>query len=518
MRPIGLAFAALLAGAAQAQDVNIAVGGAFTSLDPHFHNLTPNSALTQHLFDRLLEPDADLRPQPGLAESYRAISPTSWEFRLRPNIRFHDGTPFTSDDVAFTFSRVPNVAGSPGSYAFFTRPVREVVAVDSLTFRLETNGPAPLIPAMMQGLPMIGRRQGEGRATGDYNSGRAAIGTGPYRLVSYTPGDRAVFARNTDWYGGAVTWNRVTYRFIGNDSARLAALKAGDVDLIDQVPTRDVAELARDARFAIFSKPAVRNIYLYLDGWREQTPHVTDHQGRPLTVNPLRDVRVRRALSLAINRAGIVAQVMDGQAAASGQLLPAGSIGHDPALTPDPHDPKQARRLLSEAGYPQGFTIALHGPNDRYVNDAQILQAIAQMWARIGVRVRVEALPSSAYFSRSARDEFSIGLLGWGTGTGEPDSPLANLLATIDPTRGRGSSNRSRYSNPTFDAVLDRALATLELPEREALYREATTIAIRDQAIIPLHHQVNLWAARRGFAFEARNDERTMAMSLYLNP
>ena len=152
------------------------------------------------------------------------------------------------------------------------------------------------------------------------------------------------------------------------------------------------------------------------------------------------------------------------------------------------------------------------------MNDAQILQAIAQMWARIGVRVRVEALPSSAYFSRSARDEFSIGLLGWGTGTGEPDSPLANLLATIDPTRGRGSSNRSRYSNPTFDAVLDRALATLELPEREALYREATAIAIRDQAIIPLHHQVNLWAARRGFAFEARNDERTMAMSLYLNP
>jgi peptide/nickel transport system substrate-binding protein len=142
----------------------------------------------------------------------------------------------------------------------------------------------------------------------------------------------------------------------------------------------------------------------------------------------------------------------------------------------------------------------------------------AQMWARIGVRVRVEALPSSAYFSRSARDAFSIGLLGWGTGTGEPDSPLANLLATIDPTRGRGSSNRSRYSNPTFDAVLDRALATLELPEREALYREATTIAIRDQAIIPLHHQVNLWAARRGFSFEARNDERTMAMSLYLNP
>lgn len=518
MRRFALALAFLAAPVAQAQDVNIAVGGAFTSLDPHFHNLTPNSALTQHLFDRLLEPDANLRPQPGLAESYRALSPTSWEFKLRPGIRFHDGTPFTADDVAFTFARVPNVAGSPASYAFFTRPVREVVVVDALTLRLETHAPAPLIPAMMQGLPMIGRRQGEGMTTSDYNSGRAAIGTGPYRLVSYAPGDRAVFARNADWYGGPVTWNRVTYRFIGNDSARLAALKAGDVDLIDQVPTRDVADLARDGRLTVFSTPSLRNIYLYLDGWREQTPHVTDHQGRPLPSNPLRDVRVRRALSLAINRAGMVAQVMDGQAAPSGQLLPAGAVGHDPELRPDPHDPEQARRLLAEAGYPQGFTVALHGPNDRYVNDAQILQAIAQMWARIGVRVRVEALPSSAYFSRTARDEFSIGLLGWGTGTGEPDSPLANLLATIDPSRGRGASNRSRYSNPRFDAALDRALATLDLAEREAVYREATGIAIRDQAIIPLHHQVNIWAARRGFTYAPRNDERTLAMSLTRGP
>ncbi|MDB5414661.1 MAG: Peptide/nickel transport system substrate-binding protein [Rubritepida sp.] len=509
-----LAFLLLGAAPALAQDVNIAVGGAFTSLDPHFHNLTPNSALTQHLFDRLLEPDADLRPQAGLADRWEATSPTTWEFHLRPGIRFHDGTPFTADDVAFTFQRVPNVAGSPSSYAFFTRPVREVVVVDPLTVRFVTDTPAPLIPAMMQGLPMTGRRQGEGMTTADYNSGRAAIGTGPYRLVSYTPGDRAVLARNGDWYGGPVAWNRITYRFIGNDSARLAALKAGDVDLIDQVPTRDVADLARDSRIAVFSKPSLRNIYLYLDGWRDQTPFVTDHQGRPLPSNPLRDVRVRHALSLAINRAGIVSQVMDGQAAPSGQLLPAGSVGHDPALLPDAYDPEAARKLLAEAGFPQGFSLTLHGPNDRYVNDAQILQAIAQMWARIGVRVRVEALPSSAFFTRSVRDEFSVGLLGWGTGTGEPDSPLANLLATTDSSRGRGSTNRSHYSSAGFDAALDRAMGTIDLAAREALYRQATGIAMRDQAIIPLHHQVNIWATRRGFVYEPRSDERTLAMSL----
>jgi peptide/nickel transport system substrate-binding protein len=515
MSRLAAAFAlSLIASPVGAQDVTIAVGGAFTSLDPHFHNLTPNSALTQHLFDRLLEPDANLRPVAGMAYEWRAVSPTAWEFRLHPNIRFHDGSQFTADDVAFTFSRVPNVPGSPSSYAFFTRPVREVVVVDPLTVRLETSTAAPLIPAMMQGLPMIGRRQGESMSTADYNSGRAAVGTGPYRLVSYTPGDRAILERNASWYGGNVAWNRVTYRFIGNDSARLAALKAGDVDLIDQVPTRDVADLARAPRVQVFSTPSLRNIYLYLDLWREQTPFVSDNQGRPLPGNPLRDLRVRRALSMAINRAGIVAQVMDGQAAPSGQLLPAGSVGHDPALLPEPYDPDGARRLLAEAGFPQGFSVTLHGPNDRYVNDAQTLQAIAQMWARIGIRTRVEALPSTAFFPRSARDEFSIGLSGWGTGTGEPDSPLANLLATIDRARGRGATNRSHYANPEFDAAVDRALGILDLGEREAAYRAATGIAMRDVAIIPLHHQVNIWAARRGLVYEPRNDERTLAMSL----
>ena len=504
----------LLALPAAAQDVTIAVGGAFTSMDPHFHNLTPNSGLTQHVFDRLLEPDANLRPTAGLAHEWRAISPTTWEFKLRPGVRFHDGTQLTADDVAFTFARVPNVPGSPASYAFYTRPVSEVVVVDPLTVRLETRTPSPLIPAMVQGFAIIGRRQGENMTTADYNSGRAAIGTGPYRLVSFTPGDRAVFQRNPDWYGGGVTWNRVTYRFIGNDSARLAALKAGDVDLIDQVPTRDVAELRRDSRLAIHSATSLRNIYLYLDQWRDQTPFAADHQGRPLPANPLRDLRVRRALSLALNRQGIVAQVMDGQATPSGQLLPVGAVGHDPALTAATQDLEGARRLLAEAGYPQGFQLTLHGPNDRYINDAQILQAIAQMWARIGVRTRVEALPSSAFFSRSARDEFSVGLLGWGTGTGEPDSPLGNLLATINASRGRGASNRSHYANAQFDALVDRAMATIDLAEREGVYREATGLAMREQAIIPLHHQVNIWAGRRGLVYESRNDERTLAMSL----
>ncbi|WP_421995090.1 ABC transporter substrate-binding protein [Roseococcus sp.] len=514
---IGLAAllsAGLWALPASANDVTIAVGGAFTSLDPHYHNLTPNSALTQHLFDRLVNPDANLRPEAALAVSWSAVAPNVWEFRLRDDARFHDGTPFTADDVAFTLARVSALRSGPGGYAIYTRPVQEVVVVNPQTVRIVTTAPAPLIPAFMAALPMIGRRQGDGATTSDYNSGRAAIGTGPYRLVSYTAGDRAVFQRNDQWWGPAQPWNRVTVRLIANDSARIAALKAGDADLIDQVPTRDTRSISDDRRLVVFSKPGVRNIYLHLDLLREETPFVTDHRGTPLASNPLRDPRVRQALSMAINRAGIVAQVMDGQASPSGQFLPDGAMGSDPSLRPEAHDPAGARRLLAEAGFPDGFSITLHGPNDRYVNDAQILQAVAQMWTRIGVRTRIEALPSSTYFTRSARNEFSVGLLGWGTGTGEADSPLANLVATRDASRGRGASNRSGYSNAAVDGLLGQALATLDPAGREDLYRQATRIAIGDRAILPLHHQVNLWASRAGLVYEGRNDERTMAMSL----
>jgi peptide/nickel transport system substrate-binding protein len=205
---------------------------------------------------------------------------------------------------------------------------------------------------------------------------------------------------------------------------------------------------------------------------------------------------------------------MGGHASASGQFLAAGVMGHDPTLRPDPFDPARAQALLREAGFPNGFRVMLAGPNNRYVNDEQIIQAVAQMWARIGVRTDVQAMPSNVYFSRSARNEFPIGLSGWGTGTGEPDSPMVGLIATADRARGRGTSNRSLYSNAEFDALLERALTTIDVEAREELYRQATRVAMRDYAIIPLHHQVNIWASRRTIEVIARNDEETYAMSM----
>ncbi|WP_372622217.1 ABC transporter substrate-binding protein [Falsiroseomonas sp.] len=505
-------------GTARAQQrgdtLTIAVGGAFSSMDPHFHALTPNGAVAQHIFDRLVHHDENFRPYPALAESWRPVTETTWEFKLRRGVNWHDGSPFTADDVVFTFERVPQVRNSPSNFTIYTRPIQRLEVVDSHTIRMHTAAPNPLVPTLMGGLTLISRKHAQGAETADFNSGKATVGTGPYRMVSYMPGDRVVFERNDAWWGPAQPWRRVVYRMITNEATRIAALSAGDVDVIDSVPTRDVGALQSNNRLTIVSQAGLRNIYLFLDHQRDDTPDVSGPNGEKLERSPLKDVRVRRALSLAINREGIVQQIMSGFAAPSGQFLSRGVFGHDPSIQHDPYDPEAAKRLLTEAGYPNGFRIKLSGPNDRYVNDERIVQAIAQMWSRVGVRTEVNVMPSNVFFARSARNEFSIGLLGWGTGTGEPDSPMSALIATANRDRGRGVANRSLYSNPAFDALLDRALATIDDAAREKVYHEATRLVMPDYPIIPLHHQVNIWASRRGLRVTPRNDERTLAMEI----
>jgi peptide/nickel transport system substrate-binding protein len=514
MRRLLLAAVACVPLSVQAQEVRIGFGAAVTSMDPHYHALTPNVAVHQHVFGALIGLDEKLGLRPELAESWQPVGATIWEFKLRRDARFHDGTPFTAEDFVVSTERIANIPNSPGRFTIYTRQISRIEVVDAHTLRVHSAETHPLMPNQISGILVVSKRATEGATTADFNAGRAAIGTGPYRYRSYTPGNRIELDRNDAYWGAPEPWTRVTFQLMTNAATRVAALRAGDVQLIDVVPTDDADAIARDPNLRLSSTPGVRNIYLYVDQKRDASPGVSDAQGRPMETNPLKDVRVRRALSLAINRPGIVRSVMGGQASASGQLLPAGVMGHDPSIMPDPFDPERARRLLAEAGYPNGFSIVLAGPNDRYINDDKILQAIAQMWTRVGVRTRVEAQPSSVFFARSAQEAYSVGLLGWGTGTGEPDSPLQALLATPNRERGWGVFNRSGYSNPGMDEVLARAMSTLDRAERELLYFQAIRMAMADVAIIPLHHQVNAWAMRREFTYNARNDERTMATEL----
>jgi peptide/nickel transport system substrate-binding protein len=248
-----------------------------------------------------------------------------------------------------------------------------------------------------------------------------------------------------------------------------------------------------------------------MDTAREKSPFVTDKAGKPLEKNPLQDVRVRKAISKAINRQALVERVMDGAAVSTSQLMPAGFFGHAPGIKLEAYDLDGAKKLLAEAGYPDGFGLTLHAPNNRYVNDEQIAQAVAQMLSRVGIQTRVEAMPSAVFFSRGSKLEFSFLLVGWSPDTMEASSSLKALLATFNTDKGMGASNRGRYSNSKMDAVLDQALATVDDGRREKLLQQATEIGVGDLGIIPLYHQHNLWAARKGVAYEPRADERTLA-------
>ena len=499
---------------AQQPALTMAVGAPVTSLDPHYHQLSPNNAAASMIFDRLVNTDERSRLVPGLATEWRAVEPTVWEFRLRPGVRFHNGQEFTADDVAFTIARVPNVPNSPSSFAIYTRPIRAVEVVDPLTIRFRTESPYPLLPMDFSNVFILDRQTHEGAATEDYNSGRVAIGTGPYRVLSHRNGDRIEFERNDGYWGDRPAFARVTYRMITNDAARTAALLAGDVDFIDQVPTSDLARLRQDQRVALSETTGLRIIFIGLDHLRtEASPFVADNNGQPIPRNPLKDVRVRRALSIALDRQAIVDRVMEGAATPAGQFLPAGIYSHVPDLGPPRPDPEGARRLLAEAGFPQGFRIQLNAPNDRYINDARIAQAVGQMWTRIGVRTAVEAQPWTAFIARASRQEFSAFLIGWGSNP-EGSHPLRNLVATWDRERGWGASNRGRYSNPELDRMIEQALTELDDAKRERILQDAQRLAMEDVAIIPLHIQTNIWAMRRGLAHTPRADELTRAQDV----
>lgn len=514
----GVAALAATLGAgvpAMAQNLTMAVGAPITSLDPHYHQLTPNNAVADMIFDRLVNTDSRERLVPGLATSWRAVDATTWEFRLREGVRFHNGNAFDADDVAFTFARVPNVPNSPSSFAVFTRPITAVEMVDAHTIRLRTRAPYPLMPTDMASLRIIDKETAERAGTEDFNALRAAQGTGPWRVVGYQSGDRIEFVRNDSYWGPAPAFQRVTYRMITNDAARTAALLAGDVDFIDQVPTSDLARLRRDPRVTISETLGIRLIFLGLDRSRTgATPFVTDNDGKPIEPNPLNDVRVRRALSLAIDRGAIAERVMEGTAQPAGQWLPEGTFGYVPGLAATRPDPEAAKRLLAEAGFPNGFRITLHSPNDRYINDSRVAQAVGQMWTRIGIRTQVDAQTWATFIGRTARQEFSSWLIGWGSTGAEASNPLRNLVATVTPAKGWGASNRGRYSNPAMDALVDQAMAELDDAKREDLLRQATRMAMDDVAVIPLHIQTNIWAMRRGLVHEPRVGEGTMAQDV----
>ncbi|MDJ0387250.1 ABC transporter substrate-binding protein [Roseomonas sp. E05] len=520
MRRTERAAAALLAtlclGAiapAQAQDLTLAVAAPATSFDPHYHTLTPNAALSDHVFEALVERTAEGRPVPGLAVSWKAVDDQTWEFKLREGVKWQNGEDFTAEDVVNTINRVPKVLNSPGSYALYTRAIDRMEVVDPHTIRFHTKTVYPLLPTDMTQIAIIWRGLGDEVSTSDFNGGKAAIGTGRYKLERYDQGNRAIFVRNDAYWGDKPTWGRVDYRMIANDGARVAALQAGDVDFIDSVPTQDVSKLEKEKGIHISRANSLRSILMRTD-FREQTPYISGPNGEKLDKNPLLDRRVREALSIAINRKAIVDRIMSGAASPTGQMMPEGTFGYNPNVPPPPYDPARAKKLLAEAGFPNGLTITLLAPNNRYINDSLIAQAVGQMWARIGVKTNVDAMPSSVFFQRTAQQDNSVSLSGWANSVGEPSPGLKSQFGTRDRTKGWGAVNHTLYSNKEYDALLTKALQVVDEEKRESMFQDLVAILAKDYAYIPLHHQVNLWAMRDKLEHTPRADEMTRALDI----
>jgi peptide/nickel transport system substrate-binding protein len=513
-----LALAIPASGSANAQEIKIGLSAEPSSMDPHYHNLTPNNAFLSHIYERLVEMDEKQRLIPGLAESWKVVDEKIWEFKLRRGVTWHDGTPFTADDVVFTFGRAPNVPNSPSSFGGAIKG-KTVTKVDDHTVRITAGSVYPTMANDVATIMIVSKKHGEGAQTTDYNVGKAAIGTGPWKLVKFTPGDRIEIVRNDAYWGRKAAWEKATFRLIKSGPTRVAALLAGDVDFIEDVPTADIERLKKDPKVEIAQATSNRVIYFFVDHAREVTPFAKGKDGAEIK-NPLRDQRVRKAMSKAINRAAIVERVMENAALPASQFLPEGYFGVSEKLKPEAFDAAGARKLLTDAGLPNGFKLTLHTPNGRYTNDVKIAEAIAQMLTRVGIETSIEALPPATFFTRASTGgpnggpEFSFILVGWSAGTGEASGSVKPLVNTFNRASGRGATNRGRYSNAQVDKLTDEALQTNDDPKRAALLAKATEVAIEDVAIIPLHYQVSTWAGRKGLTYKARSDENTLLSGL----
>ncbi|MBL8700871.1 MAG: ABC transporter substrate-binding protein [Alphaproteobacteria bacterium] len=500
-------------GASQARDLVLGRSSEHQALDPHFSQTGTNNMTAMHVFERLIAFDVDNQVRPALAESWRVVDPTTWEFTLRAGVRFHDGSPVTPEDVAFSFERVKNIPNSPASYAHAVTYVAGVDVIDARTFRVRTTAPTPQLVEQVGLVFILPKRLAEGSTLADFNSGRLMVGTGPYRFQEAVPGSHVVYAANAEYWGGRPAFDKVTLKFLPNNAARVAALVSGQVDVIDGVTPNDVPTLEARKDVKVFGTASTRLIYVGLDHERDQSPFITDAAGAPLDRNPLKDLRVRIALSKMVNRQVIVERLLSGAGVPAGQIVPEGLGGYDPGLKPAAFDPDGAKRLLAEAGYPNGFGLTLHSSNDRFANDGALAQALGQMFTRGGLKVNgVVALPYNVYAAEATARKYSAFVFTFGTGTSNSAAGLRNVLGTFDRATGQGALNRMRYSNPSFDAALKAALGEFDEGRRNAMLAGAARIAFGDVAVVPVYFQKVYWAAREGISYEANKSEDTLAM------
>jgi peptide/nickel transport system substrate-binding protein len=501
-----LARAALLAAgimlaavSAQAATFRYANDGDANSMDPYTRSETFLLTFTQNFYDPLVRRNRELKLEPALAEKWEQTDPTTWRFHLRHGVKFQEGQPFTADDVLFSYKR----AAGPGSQinAYF-QSVKEVKKIDDYTVDFITKFPNPIMIDEMTNWVIMSKAWCEEHnaaepvdltKSGENYATRHANGTGPFILQIREPDRRTTMKANPDWWDKPEhNLTEVTFNVIGNAATRVAALLSGDVDMIYTVPPQDMDRLGRTQGIKLLSGPELRTIFLGFDVNRPELLK-SDVKGK----NPFQDKRVRQAFYQAIDIKAIQQRVMRGQSRPTGLMYGPGVNGwteeSDKRL---PYDPEASKKLLAEAGYPNGFGITLDCPNDRYVNDEAICQAITNMLARANIKVTLAAQTRLKYFAEISNPDYrtSFYMLGWTPSTYDAHNALFNLLGTRNGTRG--IFNDGGWSNAAFDELCDKIAVETDKAKRQAMIEQASKIAQDEVATIPLHQQTVVWAAK----------------------
>ena len=485
-------------------------GDALT-LDPHAQNEGPTTTLLDHIYEYLIDRDNDLVKIPGLAVDWQLNDDTTWEFKLREGVTFHNGSPLTADDVVFSINRA---RAETSDFRGYTSSIADVIAVDDYTVRIVTDGPDPILTDWLTGVYIMDREWAEEHGVEqpqDFAAGeetfavRNANGTGPYRLVAREPDVRTVLERNPDYWGAADFPDMIDTLIltpIASAPTRVAALLSGELDFVLDPAIQDLPRLDQAPDVSLQQTNEVRSIFL---GWDTASPDSPwdDVEGR----NPLADPRVRQALYQGIDVDAIQRVVMRGLSVPAGMVTSPGVFGYSEDLDARlPFDQDAARQALAEAGYPEGFRITLHCPNDRYVNDEAICQAVVGMLGQVGIEVDLQARPKSIHFAELQNRNTGFYMLGWGVPTYDSEYVFRFLFHT--PDGSRGSWNFTGYSDPRVDELTEAMQTELDQTARAAMIREAWEIVNGDVVYLPLHHQVITWATRDGLEVPMRANNR----------
>ncbi|MDP1648362.1 MAG: ABC transporter substrate-binding protein [Rubrivivax sp.] len=496
------ALAALLAAsaAAQAQTLRWASQGDPQTMDPHAQNEGLTNQINGQVYEGLVSRDRQLNIVPALATSWQQTAPLIWHFKLRPQVRFHDGTPFTADDVVFSINRAKEPTSQLSVYA---NALGTPVAVDALTVEFRLDKANPIFPQHIGTQVMMSRAWAERHKVTrplDYKNKEEshasfnANGTGAFVLASRQPAIKTTFKRHPGWWGrfdGNV--QEIVYTPIANDATRLAALVSGEIDFVLDPAPRDIARLRNTAGVKVIDGPENRIVFIAMDQSRDKLLYARV----PGDSNPFKDLRVRQALYHAIDIETLKNKLMNGQSFPTGGITPSplGAYG-DPQLEARlPFDLARARALMAAAGHGEGFEVTLDCPNNRYINDEEICIALAGMWAQLKVRVKVNAMPRATYFPKLEKMDTSLYLYGWGGSITDAETIITPVL------RGRGDKGVGLYNyggwrNERFDALAARSSAEPDPVKREALVKAALR-EFKDQVhLLPLHRQLIPWAAR----------------------